>query len=121
MDLLTVKLCFEKYIMYLKNQESIIIDDYDINTISIQEIDKLTQITFTDYTISCKDKVNHQSVPCTLYKHVNSLIRQYIQDNTSNVIEQLNNHISILEAENNNLKTPIENKEIPKSGWFFRG
>ena len=120
MDLLTVKLCFEKYIMYLKNQENVIIADYDINTISIQEIDKLTQTTFTDYVISCKDKVNHQSVTCTLYKHIHTLIRQYIQDNTPKIIEQLNNHIAILEAENNSLKTPTENKEIPKSGWFFK-
>src|SRR5689334_14334328 len=98
MELKTVKTCFEKYVGYLENFEKIKSpEDFEMDKISIQDIDRLTQITFMNYVIKCDSKINQLSVPCILYKHVNSLIRQFIQDESNKTIDLLKDHIFKLE------------------------
>src|SRR5437660_1777033 len=107
MDVKTVKACFEKYIMYLKTYEKIKSpEDFDIENISIQDIDRLTQITFMNYVVSCDGKISQFSIPCVLYKHVNSLIRQYMQDechNKNKTTELLRDHIFKLDDDKKNV------------------
>jgi hypothetical protein len=102
---------------------------YDISDLSIQDMDKMVQTTFMDYVIKCDSKVNQFSVPCTMYKHVNTLIRQYIQDESQTNSSKMKDHIFMLENENKKLKTEIftkkneiieteKNIKQPK-GWFF--
>jgi hypothetical protein len=127
MELTTVKVCFKKYMSFLEKSERIRSpEQYDLDTMTIQDIDKLTQITFMDYVSKCDDKVNQFSVACTLYRHVNSLIRQYIQDEANKTIEKLNDIIFKLEDENGKLKKEIMQKSAqtnmsaqPVKGWFF--
>jgi len=130
MDLQTVKLCFEKYIGHLEENENIKPQiHYDISDLSIQDMDKMVQTTFMDYVIKCDSKVNQFSIPCTMYKHVNTLIRQYIQDESQTNSSKMKDHIFMLENENKKLKTEIitkknevieteKNDKKPK-GWFF--
>lgn len=120
MDLGTVKICFQKYMSYLEKYEKITYQEpYDLENITIQEMDKIVQITFMDYTIKCDDKVNQFSVPCTLYKHINTIIRQYIQDNSDKVKTQLKEYIFKLEDENNKLKSHTEKTSVTQKGWFY--
>lgn len=135
MELETVKLCFEKYMRFLEKSERInYFEKYNLDTMTIQDIDRLTQISFMDYTIKCDDKINQFSVPCTLYKHVTSLIRQYIQDEANKTISQLGDHIFKLEDENGKLKKEClvksalttqstnqltQNQQQQARGWFF--
>jgi len=126
MELQTVKSCFEKYKSYLEKSEGIGSEPVNIESMTVQDIDRLTQIFFMDYALKCNDKINQFSVPCTLYKHVNSLIRQYIQDETNKTISQLNDHIFKLEDDNTKLKKELTTKSIqnqvnqqqPAKGWF---
>lgn len=126
MELQTVKSCFEKYMSYLEKSEGIgSTEPVNIESMTVQDIDRLTQIFFMDYALKCNDKINQFSVPCTLYKHVNSLIRQYIQDETNKTISQLNDHIFKLEDDNTKLKKELINKSSPNQqnqqpakGWF---
>lgn len=104
MDLQTVKLCFEKYARYLETNEKVKLPkDFNPSLMTIQEIDSMSQQLFMDYVLKCDDKVNQFSVPCTLYKHVNSLIRQYIQEGS-------------IKPEGP-IKT--EPKPAKSKGWFF--
>ena len=126
MELQTVKSCFEKYKSYLEKSEGIGSEPVNIESMTVQDIDRLTQIFFMDYALKCNDKINQFSVPCTLYKHVNSLIRQYIQDETNKTISLLNDHIFKLEDDNTKLKKELTTKSIqnqvnqqqPAKGWF---
>ena len=127
MELATVKLCFEKYMRVLGKYINSI-EPYNLETMTIQDIDRLTQITFMDYTIKCDEKINQFSVPCTLYKHINTLIRQYIQDEANKTISQLGDHIFKLEDENGKLKKEFLLKQVATNtntnstqtrGWFF--
>jgi len=130
MELETVKLCFEKYIDFLEKSEHICLEkQYDRETMTIQDMDRLVQITFMNYAVKCNDKINQFSVPCTLYRHIHSLIRQYVQDESNKTISQLNDHIFRLEDENCKLKKDSSNKLVstlsttqiqqPIKGWFF--
>ncbi|QKF94736.1 hypothetical protein QKU48_gp1278 [Fadolivirus algeromassiliense] len=126
MDLATVKTCFEKYVTYVEINEKVNCPEkFDINTISIQEMDKITQLMFMDYAIKCGDKINQFSITCTLYKHVNSLIRQYMQDESNKVNAQLQDMIHKLQDNKETqekVHEPIQLTPIsqPKSrGWFF--
>ena len=131
MELETVRLCFEKYMNFLKSADCMTEKmDYNLAAMTIQDMDRLTQITFMNYVIKCNDKINQFSIPFTLYKHVNSLIRQYIQDESNKTISQLNDHIFKLEDDNSKLKkefinksTPIQNQQTQNQqqakGWFF--
>lgn len=128
MELATVKICFKKYISFLEKSERISSPEkLDFETITIQDIDRLTQSTFMDYVIKCDDKINQFSVVCTLYKHVHSLIRQYMQDESTKTISQLNDIIFKLEDDNNKFKKEITQKPIltiaqnqqQAKGWFF--
>lgn len=130
MELTTVKSCFEKYVTFLKSHEEVcVMEKYDLDSMTVNDIDKLTQILFMDYVIKCENKVNHCSVPCTLYKHVHNLIRQYIQDDSSKTISHLNDHIFRLEDDNTKLRKEIISKpdilspnysvQTKSNGWFF--
>ena len=104
MDLLTVKLCFEKYARYLETNEKVKLpNDFNPTLMTIQEIDSMTQQLFMDYVLKCDDKINQFSVPCTLYKHVNSLIRQYISEGSIKPEEPIK----------------MEPKPAKSKGWFF--
>jgi hypothetical protein len=78
----TVRLCFKKYISYLETTEKINIPPNQTNSteLSIEEMDKLAQTLFMDYVVKSSEKINPTAVPCVLYKHVNTLIRQYIAE-----------------------------------------
>jgi len=138
MELETVKLCFKKYINYLeKNGNCHNYNEFselssDVETLTIQDIDRITQTTFMDYVINQNDKINQLSIPCTLYKHTNSLIRQYMQDESNKTISKLNDIIFKLNDDcesNNSKKKLITNQILPQSqisepaqvskGWFF--
>jgi len=143
MDFQTVKTCFEKYTSYLQNHEGINLPEgVFIESMTIHEIDVHAQILFMDYVLKCEDKVNQFSVSCTLYKHVNSLIRQYMQDQNQKQTDNLKEQLYKLEDENkqlkniltpsptqsetklsNNIKIVKENiKTEPKDksrGWFY--
>jgi hypothetical protein len=124
MELETVKSCFEKYVNFLQSHEQIRIEQFDLDSMTISDMDRIAQIVFMDYVIKCKDRINQASVPCALYKHVNTLIRQYIQDESNKTIAQLNDHIFKLEEDNTKLKKEMlsepENQSHAKPGWFFR-
>jgi hypothetical protein len=124
MELETVKSCFEKYVNFLRTHEQIRIEQFDLDSMTISDMDRIAQIVFMDYVIKCKDRINQASVPCALYKHVHALIRQYIQDESNKTIAQLNDHIFKLEEDNTKLKKEItsepENPSQTKPGWFFR-
>jgi hypothetical protein len=123
MDLKTVKSCFEKYIRYLETSEKINASEkFDIENISIEDMDRLTQIIFMNYVISCDSKINQFSIPCVLYKHVNSLIRQYIQDEShknSKTTELLKDHIFKVNEEKKNQVIKLQPVKEVKKGWFF--
>lgn len=123
MELTTVKSCFEKYASFLKSHENITVEAYDLNSMTIYDVDKMTQTLFTDYVINCESKVNHMSVPCTLYKHMHTLIRQHIQDEEKKTVSHLNDHIFQLEDTNTRLKKEIKVdttiSPTSKAGWFF--
>src|SRR5208282_1282225 len=109
MDLQTVKLCFEKYTKYLFEIEKIQLpENLNIDMLSIQEIDKLTQILFMNYVIKCDAKVNQTSVSCILYKHVNSLIRQYIQDDFNRTNKDMKELCLKLTDDNIKLKNDVK-------------
>ena len=104
MDLQTVKQCFEKYARYLESNEKVKLpEDFNPTLMTVQEIDSMTQQLFMDYVLKCDDKVNQFSVPCTLYKHINSLIRQYIQEGSIKPEEPVK----------------VEPKPARAKGWFF--
>lgn len=112
MDLETVRICFKKYTGYLDEKEKINLPtETNIDKLSIEEMDRLTQTLFMDYVMKNGDKINQTAVPCVLYKHVNTLIRQYIQEGVkpeeSNVDE--------------NKENVEEKKEVSKKkkGWFW--
>src|SRR5439155_9490751 len=108
MDLKTVKSCFEKYIRYLETMEKLYsCENFDIDNISIQDIDRMTQILFMNYIIKCDSKIHPTNIPCILYKHVNSLICQYIQDESNKTIPLLKDHVFQLEDDNNKLKQDL--------------
>ena len=131
MELQTVKLCFEKYINYLSEFEKIHTpENLNINDLSIIDMDKLTQILFMDYVIKCDTKVNLTSISCILYKHINSLIRQYIQDEVNKTIiinNDIKDHILKLTDDNIKLKNELNtkhdiiktNNNATSKGWFY--
>jgi len=121
---------------YFEDTEKIMfIEHYDLENITIQEIDRITQIMFMDYVLKCNDKINQVGIPCTLYKHLNSLIRQYTQDDSDKVKSQLKDYIFKLEETNSSLKKEImcggnkskegQQKESQQKesqhgkGWFY--
>lgn len=105
MDFHTVKTCFEKYTSYLKEHEGINLpESFNIESMTIHEMDTYAQVLFMDYVLKCEDKVNQFSISCTLYKHVNSLIRQYIQDLNQTRTDTMKSQIIKLEDENKQLK-----------------
>ncbi len=123
MDLLTVKTCFEKYVTYVEQHEKIHSpEQINIDTMTIQDIDRLTQLIFMDYAIKCNEKISQFSVPCTLYKHVDSLIRRYIQDESNKTNGQLQEHIIKLQEESKTKPQSIPLVPITpqkSKGWFF--
>ena len=126
MEFETVKVCFKKYITHMETVEKILSPEkYSVETMSVQDIDRITQIVFMEYIIKCgDDKINQLNRTCTLYKHLNTLIRQYIQDDTNKTSTQLRNDISKLQEENikfkKDLSIPIIKQATPNAkGWFF--
>ena len=126
MDLTTVKTCFQKYVNYAERNEKVVSPEkFDINTMTIQDIDRITQLIFMDYAVKCGDKINQFSITCTLYKHVNSLIRQYIQDESNKVNGQLQEYVIKLQEDlKRDIKFPeriaLTSVSQQKSrGWFF--
>jgi len=122
MELTTVKSCFEKYVSFMKTHEGVSVDQYDLDSMTIFDIDKLTQTIFADYVIKCETKVNHMSVPCTLYKHLHTLIRQHIDDEEKKTIATLNDHIFKLDDDiklRKEIKTNVSVNSSQKTGWFF--
>lgn len=115
MDIDTVRQCFKKFMSYLEVQEKIKIQPFS-NEISILEMDKLTQIAFMDYVLGCQ-KVNQLDRPCVLYKHVNSLIRQYIQEDHSKPIVKVINVGN--EFKSNDKKESKSNEIYEKKGWIW--
>lgn len=111
MDLDTVRQCFKKFITYLETHEKIKIPVYS-NDLSITEIDKITQIVFMDYVLNCNsnNKISQTEIPCVLYKHVNSLIRQYIQEDQNKPI------VRVINVGSEKQELP---KEVSKKGWFI--
>ena len=80
MDLETVNVCFKKYVSYLEKNENVTLPENLNDQLSIQEMDRLTQTLFMDYVMKNSEKINQAAIPCVLFKHVNTLIRQYIQE-----------------------------------------
>ena len=81
MDLETVRTCFRKYVSYLETNEKISLPNgTNIDSMSINEMDRLAQTCFMDYVVKNSEKISPTAIPCVLYKHVNSLIRQYIAE-----------------------------------------
>ncbi len=132
MDLETVRQCFEKYVEYLENVECIecVEDKQSIHSMSINEIDNVIQNSFMSYVIRCHDKINQFGVPCTLYKHVNSLVRQYNQDESNKTTNQLKDIIYQFQEDMKHRKDSrtSENYENASNahsspqrprGWFF--
>lgn len=123
MEFETIKLCFEKYINYMISiKKEINIEEHNLNTIKIEDIDRIIQISFMDYVISCGEKINQFSIPSTLYRHLNTLIRQYQQDMSTKkdrTIEKLTEHIFMVGKDNDKL-TKSEPVEVPKTStrWF---
>lgn len=100
MDLETVRLCFKKYISYLENNEKINLPEItNVDQLTIGEMDKLAQTMFMDYVVKSSEKINPTAVPCVLYKHVNTLIRQYIAEEQKG--------------------KPINSTSTKKKGWFW--
>ena len=76
-------------------------------------MDKIVQIAFMDYVSkSSYQKINQTDIPCVLYKHVNSLIRQYIQEEQSKPIVRVIN----VGNDNNDGK---KDTELSKKGWLW--
>ena len=111
MDLETVRICFKKYANYLQTNEKINLPTDttmdSVNGFSVREMDSLTQTLFMDYVMKHDDKINQTAIPCVLYKHVNTIIRQYIQENQ-------------LQTETDAKQTLEKEKEKPKKkGWLW--
>ncbi len=131
MELETVRQCFEKYVTYLKNVEGIeCVDDTSIQSMSIGDMDNIIQNSFMEYVIKCRDKINQFGVPCTLYKHINSLVRQYNQDESNKTTNQLKDIIFQFQEDMRQRKESkmAENYDVPSNGytphqkqkgWFF--
>ena len=128
MDLETVKACFEKYVSYLKSSEKVTVsENYDINSITIQQIDKITQLLFMDYVVKCDSKINQFSIPCVLYKHVNSLVRNYIQENPSktnsilkeSLFDSIETPKPKIEINDKSEKIEVTTKPAKRKGWFY--
>jgi hypothetical protein len=115
MDFETVKVCFEKYINFMKESTNIKISEpYDLDSITIQKIDKITQIVFMDYVLESKSPISQNSISCVIYKHLDSLIRKYMRDDLEKTNKLLKEHIMELEAKLNG-----DNPTEPQKGWFF--
>lgn len=125
MDLKTVKSCFEKFVNYMERKEKISsTEEFDIENISIQDIDKLTQILFMNYIIKNDSKINQNNSTCILYKHVNSLIRRYFQDETNKTTDLFQNYLFRFDdnLKSNNINSKIEENishANTSKGWFF--
>lgn len=124
MEFGTIVLCFEKYINHMKSIKSgVTIEDFDLATIKIGDIDRIVQTSFMDYAISCGDKINQFSIPSTLYRHLNTLIRQYQQDTSNQTINKLTQHIFTLEKENGKQLLKPQELETPQGqntkGWLW--
>lgn len=112
MDLDTVRLCFKKFITYLETNEKITVQQHtNFQEIEIYEIDKVTQTTFMDYVTQNSQKISPTAIPCVLYKHMNSLIRQYIIEYHSKPIVKVIN----VGNDTNNI---LSQSEI-KKGWIW--
>jgi len=123
MDLETVRLCFKKYSTYLENNEKIMLpENTNFDEISITEIDRLTQTMFMNYVMNNSQKVSpselkeqvirQTAVPCVLYKHMNSLIRQYIQEDHSKPCIKVVNI-------GNDCNQAINSTDSKKKGWIW--
>ncbi|ARF09916.1 hypothetical protein Indivirus_5_39 [Indivirus ILV1] len=113
MDLETVRLCFKKFITYLETNEKISISEtVDFESISIIEMDRLTQTIFMDYVMNNAQKISPTAIPCVLYKHVNSLIRKYIEEDHSKPM------VKVINIGNEKQIDP-KNEEPKKKGWIW--
>ncbi len=113
MDLETVRLCFKKFITYLETNEKITMPEkINFDEITITEMDRLTQTVFMDYVMNNAQKISPTAIPCVLYKHVNSLIRKYIEEDHSKPLVKV---INI----GNEKPTEQKSSDAKKKGWIW--
>ncbi len=125
MNIVTLKKCFEEYVShyekYIGNAHDITSETID--NMSIHDIDSIVQLSFICYVTKCRERVDQYSIHFTLYKHINTLIRQYIQDHSPRAADELREilakqktNIALVEANQEIPVTPVEEKH---RGWFF--
>ena len=123
MDLETVRICFKKYTGYLEEKEKINLPiETNTDVLSIEDMDKLTQTLFMDYVMKNSDKINQTAVPCVLYKHVNTLIRQYIQEGPKEENKPKEPEKNEKNDKNDNKENVDPNKKEvskKKKGWLW--
>ena len=114
MDFKTIKKCFQLFKKYMMQLNNDVYDDNipnrDIRDISIEEINHLTQTLFMKHIINCKDNIRLNSVPVILYRHMNTIIKQYYE---TNKLEIIDNFIE---------KSPLKNNvklDNNTQYWFF--
>jgi hypothetical protein len=127
MDLSTVQDCFKIFKGEMLNKFNIKLDE-TIDEDSIDRINHSTQILFMKYIISSGGNIKQNSVPCIIYKHLNSLIKQYyetvecykVKDKLNNIehkldiVEDYIDHNKYNEVNDNKLS-----ESMNKKYWFF--
>ena len=110
MDLETVRDCFQKYISYFETNEKVKVpSNLSIKEMTITEIDKVTQTMFMNYVMNSSQKISPVAIPCVLYKHMNSLIRQYVAEENSKPL------IKVIMPE----PVPTVTLETKSKGWLW--
>jgi fatty acid-binding protein DegV len=109
MDLETVRECFKKYTSYLEASEKVMMvpGKINIDELSIVEMDRITQTMFMNYVMNNSQKISPTSIACVLYKHMNSLIRNYIEEDQKKPV------IKVINVGNDS-----KSKEV-KKGWLW--
>lgn len=116
----TIKICFT---LYYENLKKVIKSDtiYDIESMSIRDIETEIDIIHMKYILSSPFSVSHNSVQYAAYLHIDTLIQKfnksgepdYCKNNETVINECINIDIPVQEE-----NVLVEQNVVKQKGWF---